>query len=207
MRSVIQHVAMRRRLLVCVGALFIAAMNMPGAQASDEPATLGFTVSPDSGPPGTLVHFEGDVPVDAPDFDVYQQPNSAYGLLGPFDVTLPKGWDCDLVVEMDDVTKTITDEGHVTGSFRVGREGSCFMSPTDLGPQRPLPGVYHIALSCHACPLIGTFHITAAEPLARTGRASTPLAALGVGLVAIGLCCIAISRRQALRCTGVSRLR
>jgi hypothetical protein len=184
-------------LLVGLGAAaFIAAAHTPGAYARDEPASLGFSVSPGAGPPGTRVHFEGNVPADADDFSTYQLPQFAYGLaLLTEDATVA---DCNLIIGLDDVEKTVTEDGHVTGSFTVGAVGGCFMSPTDVGPQRARPGVYMILLSCHACTPIGTFQITS-HPLARTGDPIALLASVGVGLAVSGLAFVALSCRLRAR--------
>ena len=186
---------MTRRLLVCLGAAFIAAASVPVAHASDEPATLAFMISPATGPPGTRVRFEGDVPLDAPDFSNYQMPDFAYGL-DLIEADVATSPDCALILPMDDLTKTVTPNGHVTGSFTVGAVGGCFMSPTDLGPQRARPGVYSILLSCHACTPIGTFRVTS-EPLAKTGHAMVPLTGVGVGLITLGLSLAWFTRRRA----------
>jgi hypothetical protein len=140
------------------------------------------------------VHFEGDVPLDAGDFDNYRLGRLGYGLslLQP---DAPLATDCNLIVAIDDVVATTTDDGHVTGSFVVGGQGGCFMSPTDLGPQQPVAGVYVILLSCHACTPIGTFHISSPQ-LARTGHPTGPLVGIGVGLVGVGLSLLMLSRRR-----------
>jgi hypothetical protein len=182
-----------RRLLLCLSAVFVAVTYSPSATAGAEPDTFGFTVFPGEGAPGTLVHYEGDVPVEATDFEPYRMPDFAYGLaLVQEDTpTLPE---CSLIIPVKELTKSATDDGHVTGSFVVGSVGGCFMSDTDVGRQRARPGVYAILLSCHACTPIGMFRITS-EPLARTGHATAPLAGAGVGLIALGVVFVAASRR------------
>jgi hypothetical protein len=177
-----------RRLMACGALVLIAGVITPAAPAAASPSTLGFQVSPGSGPPGTSVHFAGNVPAGINGFDNYFLPGFAYGLQGAG----PNG--CELILPMLDITKNATGGTHLTGSFVVGAEGGCFMSPTNLGPQPAAPGVYLILLSCHACAPIGTFTVTsAAMPL--TGGASVPLADAGLGLLGIGLSLLAVSRR------------
>ena len=181
---------MRWRLLACVGVLCAIAANAPAALAEREPETLGFTFSPGSGPPGTRVHFEGDVPLDALDFSTYQMPGSGYGLEALDVPTNPA--DCNLIVPFRQERNTVTADGHATGSFVIDSKGGCFMSDSDLGPQPARPGVYGVLLSCHACALAGTFTITS-PTLARTGTRTVPLAAIGAGLSAIGLFLVALA--------------
>ena len=179
--------------MACVGVVCIVAAMTP-AYAQVEPDTLGFAVTPGSGPPGTVVHFEGDVPTDAVDFDLYQDPNSAYGLLAVDVPNAPE--DCNLSVSMLDTHKTMTEGGHVTGSFVVGDDAGCFMSETDHGPLPAYPGEYTIALTCRGCPPIGTFTITAgSNALPRTGRDIAPLITAGIVLVAFGWAFVARGRR------------
>ena len=183
----------RWRLLACVGVLGISVALTAPAYAQSEPATLGFTLSPTSGPPGTRVRFEGNVPVDSPDFSTYQSPQFAHGL-DPLDVpTNPS--DCNLIVDIQQVNKVVTDDGHITGSFVVGRQGGCFMSDTDLGPQPARPGVYAVLLGCHACTPAGTFTITS-PALARTGTGTLPTIVSRTGLIIIGVALVSITRRQ-----------
>jgi hypothetical protein len=181
------------RVLVAMILMFVAVLGSPSAASPRQLDTRGFSFFPTSGPPGTRVHFDGNVPTDANDFDTYQVPDFAYGLSAIAVPTNPT--DCDLIVQLDQVTKTVTPEGHVTGSFTVGREGGCFMSATDAGPQPARPGVYAVLLSCHACTPAGTFTITSAG-LARTGRPTLPLAVSGIGLVAIGTMLLALAHRR-----------
>ena len=164
----------------------------PTAFSQSEPATLGFTLSPSSGPPGTRVQFEGDVPVDSADFSTYQDPQFAYGLDALDVATNPPG--CNLIVEIEQVSKTVTATGHITGSFVVGHQGGCFMSDTDRGPQPARPGVYEVLLGCHGCTAAGTFTITSAS-LARTGVHVHPPAIIGALLVVLGLTLETLLRR------------
>jgi len=185
--------------MMCIGVVGILATMTSPAGAQVEPDTLGFTVSPSSGPPGTVVHFEGDVPPDADDYDLYQSPDSAYGLLAVDVPSAPD--DCALQVGMSDVHKTVSEEGHVTGSFVVGDAGGCFMSETHTDPLPAYPGEYSIALSCHGCIPIGTFTITSASTnaLPRTGGDHSFLVGLGVALLAVGLGLAALGQPIAFR--------
>jgi hypothetical protein len=186
-------------VLGCVGVAGASSLLIPTAVAQTDPDSLGFTVSPSAGPPGTRVHFEGDVPSDAPDFATYQVSDAAYGLQA-LDVS-SNSPDCELIVPLEHVSKTISDDGHVTGSFVIGAQGGCFMDPTDRGPQPAGPGRYEILLTCHACAPIGTFTITAAA-LPRTGTATWPLLTLGVGLVIVGSMSAAAGRGRLQRITS-----
>ena len=188
---------MRWQLRVCLGLSCVALTAAPIAPAQSEPATFGFTLSPTAGPPGTRVRFEGDVPTDSSDFSSYQDPQFAYGLNAIDVPTSPP--DCSLVVEMEHVTKTVTDQGHITGSFVVGGQGSCNMSAPDLGPQPARPGVYEVLLGCHACTPAGTFTITSPR-LARTGSDAEPLAAAGTGLLGAGLALTVIAHVRRKSC-------
>ena len=184
---------MRRPHLWWVGILCLVATVAPALTAQGAPATLGFTLSPAAGPPGTLVRFSGDVPTNAPDFSSYQVPGFAYGLESLSVPTNPSG--CELIVGVQQVSKTVSASGHVTGSFVVGDTGGCFMSPTDLGPQPARPGVYEVLLSCHACTPAGTFTVTS-TPIAVTGSETLPVAATGAGFVMCGLLVAEIGRRR-----------
>ena len=48
--------------------------------------------------------------------DGYLTPGFAYGLEG-------SSSGCELILPMEDVTKTVTGQGHVSGSFVVGAQG------------------------------------------------------------------------------------
>ena len=183
---------MNSRVVVVVCVVFAASGWAPAASAQP-PQTLGFTFTPASGSPGTRVDFEGDVPIDAPDFDTYQMSDFAYGLSA---LDVPTNPDtCDLIVGIDNVTKTVTAQGHVSGSFTIGQQGGCFMSASGLDPQPARPGVYAVLLSCHACTPAGTLTITS-PGLARTGRSTASLTATGAGLTAIGALLLALGRRR-----------
>ena len=187
-------------VLCCIGVVGASSILMPIAAAQTGPDSLGFTVSPSAGPAGTHVRFEGDVPSDAPDLATYQISDAAYGLQA---LDVPSNApDCELIIPLAHVSKTISEDGHVSGSFVVGAQGGCFMDPNDRGPQPARPGRYEILLTCHACTPIGTFTITAAA-LPRTGASSTwPLLTLGVGLVIVGTTSAAGSRRRLQRITS-----
>lgn len=184
---------MQRLLATCVAVVCVAVVIASPAFAQTEPATLGFNISPSSGPPGTRVQFGGDVPVDGPDFSTYSQPQFAYGLEALDVPTNPSG--CNLVVDIGEVNKTVTSGSHITGSFVVGQQGGCFMSATDVGPQPARPGTYAVLLGCHGCAPAGTFTITPAV-LPRTGSNNGPLAAVGIGLTIIGLALVTIALRR-----------
>lgn len=187
---------MRRRLLGWAGVLCIALAAVPARSAYAAPTTLGFTFSPSSGPPGTRVQFEGDIPPSMSDFSAYQMSGFAYGLEAISVPTNPAN--CELIVGLQQVDKAVIGKGHVTGSFVVGDTGGCFMSPTNVGSQPARPGVYAVLLSCHACTPAGTFTITSSA-FAVTGSASLPLAGTGAGLLVIGLALAGIARRRVER--------
>jgi hypothetical protein len=183
---------MRWRLLI--GVVLVSLACAPMASAQQQPPTRGFALTPDSGPPGTRVHFEGDVPTDASDFETYRNPAAAYGMQGGFA-------DCELILPVLDVSSTVSDTGHVSGSFTVGRVGGCFMSDTDRGPQQARAGVYTVMLTCHGCTPIGTFTITA-DSLVRTGFNSGVLLATAASLIASGaLLLLLTSRRRSSSCS------
>jgi hypothetical protein len=169
--------------------MMVSAPFASTASADESTPSLGFTVSPGSGPVGTRVHFEGDV--DPADAAAYRGTDFAYGLEHFFADTDQ----CEMIVRIDDLVAEATDDGHVTGSFVVGPVAGCFMDPNDSGPQAPRPGVYNILLSCHACTPIGTFTITESRELARTGAPALLVAGVGAVLVALG-CALIISGRR-----------
>ena len=167
---------MPRLRLSCgvAGVALMAALLVTGgvspARASVRQAP-SFTVSPQSGPVGTLVHFEGDV--DAAHIDMYRT-TEGQGLWG----TAPP--DCAILVPFEQFQIDVTDDGHATGSFVVGSNvAGCNMNPDATPPATVPPGPYGVTLVSHCCPE-AQFRITSSSVLARTGEPLWQLALLGV---------------------------
>ncbi|MCU1380640.1 MAG: hypothetical protein JWN29_3623 [Acidimicrobiales bacterium] len=168
-------------------ATVITVLLVAAAPAVAGPAhgAAQVTLHPSSGPVGTRVSFAGDIDPSA----VPQVRNPSY-------FTLIRELDrCELLVALSDRNVRVDDSGHVSGSFVVGREGDCFQQAVT---QPAAPGSYTLALGCHAC-FVGTFEITRASTLPRTGDGSTPIAIAVVGLIGCGGLLMLATRRPWLR--------
>jgi hypothetical protein len=171
---------------VALCAATSVAVAAPPAGASPR-VTPTFTVSPESGPVGTRVHFDGNV--DASQIDLYRNA-AGQGLWG----SAPP--DCAILVDFKQFHIDVADDGHATGSFVVGDSLSGCNMNTEATPPSTVPAVtYTVTLVAHCCPE-AQFRITAGEALARTGASDLPLLLLGLALIALGLFFISTAHKR-----------
>jgi len=112
-------------------------------------------VTPDHGPPGTVVHLEGSGFVENywKELNGWDTPG---GHREYFGLERADG-DCELIVRDDYVSSSVSASGRLSAAFRVGQTGSCFQQLS--GPKAVTPGVYTIQLTCHACG-VAEFRVT-----------------------------------------------
>jgi hypothetical protein len=152
------------------GAAKEAARPTPEIRLTPTPTTtwLAPTVvaTPDHGPVGTLVEVKGDGFTDSfwHHLNGWDEPGGDreyFGLSGEVahSYTDPSGHKmtkCDLILNDEYVHSRVSDTGHLTAAFRVGRTGGCFQSSVEIPTP---PGEYGIHFTCHSCS-VGKFRVT-----------------------------------------------
>lgn len=115
------------------------------------------SVSPAEGPPGTLVRVEGDGFVD-PLWQALNEWDEPGGHREFFGLIRPSGDGdaCELIVDDEYVSSSVSESGHLVAEFRIGSSGNCFQEDRTATTK---PGVYQIHLVCHPC-YVGTFTVT-----------------------------------------------
>lgn len=173
----------RIRLVVTGSALCFALFGELVAAAPV--AAAHWTISPGTGPVGTVITLTGHV--QRQDVPQYRRP--AY--LG----LLHESSDCELLVSTPTQRVDVHPDGLVNVRFRVGGSGTCFQG--DSGPRRVMLGVYEVIYPCHAC-VLGRFEVTASAPqVAVTGGPGTHADILALILSVLAAMCLII--------VGVSR--
>ncbi|MHB2023333.1 MAG: hypothetical protein ACYCO3_08395 [Mycobacteriales bacterium] len=160
----------------------VTPAGSPPAHTGPAQATVTapeFTLTPSSGPVGTTVTFRGrltsaQIPIYGPELarpgyfalltDVAAECAAAappgHCAHGPANL---RG--CELILGLDHpLVRFNPTTGAVSGSFRVGRTGSCFQTNPVAGPVPALPGRYSLGIGAHASSF-ASFVITHAIPL------------------------------------------
>jgi hypothetical protein len=177
-----------RRLRLSLIVLAFAALPVAPAHAAGCP-DLGatdpcLTLTPDHGPAGTHVQISGRITSHLSTWRAaFDNPDGYFALY----TDIPPGSGplagCELIIGGDHATVSMTADGVVTGSFIVGRTGTCFQQSDVEHPTQP--GRYVLAVGCQACG-VANFTVTPSS-LAFTGVPSLLVpVAVAVFAIAVG---------------------
>lgn len=204
---------MRRVLAMLMGVSVVLGpllVSSPTAVSAATSSTPQLTLTPDSGPAGTLVQISGQLtPPQAAEAGEFEHPGY-FNLLTEVTGRCPSGSQCaqdpgnlagcELIVALVAPAVHVDPTTlQISGSFRVGDSGTCFQDRPDALRHPTLPGFYALSIGCHACQ-VGFFTVTAGAALPNTGSKSAELAVLGVLLLISGTVVTLLSRdRRSLR--------
>ena len=175
----------RGRVVLAVATAFVALSLASPCLAQQSRARPGFTLTPRSGPVGTLVTYRGHL--SSAQTRLLGHARAVVHLFVGAGIR-PNGHRCVLSVDMVDDRQTVNDQtGEVTGRFRIGSSGTCEQS---RGSRVAVgPGRYLLAVGCTQC-TAGRFRVTSSA-LPFTGVSNAPamvLAGVVALLAGLGLC-------------------